>query len=340
MIPLAAVFSLAPTAGDATDVADDLRRELDLRIESGAVEGSELSKKDRRALERALGEASDLARRVVVHRVVLHEEAVEGEPKDDSSVRVAVLALDGPLQGGKLAIAVAADGAVVQRKVWGCEEFEQDARGWTLFLEQFDRQPSLNRTLDPGQVASAKELAGRLGRLGEDESEVRALYRQRLIMRANGYRFSTKRSEMFGSGATDWLRAWQEDFSRLVEMSDDIGKLLEEGAAEQYRTAAKTGESILAAAIENMEAGNGRAAALSLKPLYSSSCQGCHEIEDHGLGEKNLYWSTMERLPELSVRDDFARVGTDVLALPGREESCQTIATGLKACLLVLGAVE
>jgi hypothetical protein len=338
LVPLAATFSLASAARDDADVAAELRSKLSLPIDKAAARKDELLEKDRRILERALGEASGLAERVIVYGVTVDEDQVRNE----SPVRVAVLAFDGPLQGGMLAVAVRGGGAVVGQKVWGCEELDGAPRDWDLFLDQFSRQPSLNRVMNPDRAVSAKELARLLEQLETDETKdgasVRALYRQRLIMRDNSYRYSIMRSRMAEPDRIAWLRDWKAGFSSLSEISRDVGRVLETGVEQTYRRAAKTGESILDEVIASLENEDDRAARQGFKKLYKSSCQGCHEIEHHGLGEKTLYKNAMESLPELSVRDDFARVGTDVFALPGREDSCQAVATGLKACLLVLGA--
>jgi hypothetical protein len=335
LLPLAAVAS---EPGEV-DVADELRRNVDLRIESATRLKQEPSREDRQALERALGKDANLAQGVLVYDLTL-----EGEPTDDVPTRVALLALDAPLEGGTLAVTVDERGAVVGRKVWGAQPFDDDPKGWDLYLGQFDRQASLNRASDPTAAVPAKKLDQALEQLmkeeGDQAASVRALYQQRLIMRANSYRFSTKRSGMSGAGGVEWVRRWREDYLQLLERSGDIERLLNEDVRDEYRAAAEAGESILAGALKSLQAGDARAAAFGLKDLYSSSCERCHQIEGHGLGEKNLYFSTMEGLPELSVRGDFARVGTDVFALPDREESCQAVASGLKACLLILGTVR
>lgn len=340
---LGALLPLAP-ASDRTDRTEEaevgayLSRELNIDVALPPARGSELAEDDRNALRRALGEASALIERVAVYTV-----EVPGRPTEDGPARVAVLELGEPF-GGRLAVVVAAGGNVVARKVWGSAEFDGTPEAWDLYLGQFDRAPSLNRIQDPRAAESAQTLAGLRAELeresdagdGAPSAATRALYRQRLIMRENSYRFSIKRDGMSGPGAADWLRGWKAEFERLDELASDVEPLLADEVRAAYRAAVQTGASILASALESVEAGDARTAALRTQALYSSSCQACHELRGHGLGAKNLYWSLLESLPELSVRDDFARVGIDVLALPGRAASSQAVATGLRACVLVL----
>jgi hypothetical protein len=281
-----------------------------------------------------LGSDLELAR-----RAQLLDGSLTTKDGEAIEVRIATVPLRAPLDGALLGVAVDSQGDVVASGLWGRPELEEDTlQSWRFLLSQFTRQPSMNTTIAVANAAPASEgeaLARRI-RAGELDATRDALYRMRLLMRDNSYRFTVRHRLPAGSEPV-WLFGLKGNFDALSLLAPQLESVLGESTTHQFRQAARKGSELLAEAVTALEAGDQPAVRGAARRLYRESCETCHQLENSSLGEAPIYFALMNRLESLGVRGDVAKVGVDVYPIPDAPPAAsQEVATALRTALLVL----
>jgi len=260
--------------------------------------------------------------------------------------RVISLPLDGEIEGSSIALAIDESGKLLDGRLFGSKRFDEDVdQSWKRTIEQFTWIEIQVR--DPSKVDlgfDAEEYWSALLSAGTEEAKLtRTLYETRRLMMENSdfYQRLDLAEKAEQIPARDWIESYLVLFSRLDEIAQELQPSIGEKAAGEFSSSAREIGALVAELTEAAGREDRNAFSSGFSRLQNA-CFNCHKIRGHGLGwDGPLVFPVLEtRLKDFGVRDDLFRVGMDVWALRGEEESVQTIANAIQAVLLLAGVPE
>ena len=253
-----------------------------------------------------------------------------------------------PTKGATFALAVLPSGTVAAAGAFDAEELTAGSKvAWHFFFEQFTRKTGMSQVLDPLEVSDALMVEDILELLHDEEEEEqrlhRTLYRHRLLMLGNGY-YSTAVFDRLKNKVlpeAELLVGWQKILTDLVELAPRMAPVLDRATLSEYVKVAEEGAGILQQARATRAKADLAGLDRVLGAFSQQICARCHGLRSKVLDARRPIFSALsDRLGDLGLRRDLARVGTDIWPVPGHEKLSQTLAEAAKLALLVLGSEE
>ncbi|NND72236.1 MAG: hypothetical protein HKN43_11740 [Rhodothermales bacterium] len=258
--------------------------------------------------------------------------------EERQAVEIGAVRFGGELAGAVAAVVVDDTGHVKGFRVWGIDDERAD---WENFSGQFEYKDTrrLIQATAANSDSAAAEFARSLEASDNADSQFKAnAYRHLVLMRSNSQvvRTTMALSSIDETPTAEWYEDYVMKMGELAGIARAFEPVIGPDAVAEYLRVVDEASSSLNAIAGMASEGNVTGVRNAITDYRRRTCGACHGIESHTLGEGELDDSVLAYFNENGVHRDWYRVGLDVWPVPGESAASQTVASSLKAMLMLL----